>query len=212
VASATTCAAAAGFRSVGIRRSGNGARIELAPRAGGRATVSVFQQSSGRRIIGERLVARFTGRTGAFTWNGRANQRGRTVTDGYYFVRYRLGNDTRRITLRRTNGRFTRVGDFHRRASCDLVPSYKLTRPVFGGTRVRTLGISYRVSKRARVSVSVLRGSRVVKNFGSRTVAANRTQRLTLPARGLPAGDYRIRLTARAGSDSVTSTLVSRRL
>ena len=56
------------------------------------------------------------------------------MTDGYYFVRYRLGDDTRRFALRRSNGRFTKVGDFYRRATCDLVPSYKLIRPVFGGT------------------------------------------------------------------------------
>ena len=195
-----------------MRRSGRGARIDLVPRAGGAATVSVFQQSSGRRITGERLVARFTNRTSSFTWNGRATQKGRSVTDGYYFVRYRLGTDTRRITLRRSNGRFTRVGDFYRRASCDLVPSYKLTRPVFGGTAVRSLGITYRTTKRARVTITVLRGSRVVKNFGTRTVAANRTTRLSLPARGLARGDYKVRLVARAGSETVTSTLVSRRL
>ena len=122
----TACAATAGFTSVGLRRSGRGLRLDLTPRAGGAATVSVFQQSSGRRITGERLVARFTNRTGSFTWNGRANQKGRTVTDGYYFVRYRIAGDTRRIALRRSNGRFTKVGDFYRRATCDLVPSYKL--------------------------------------------------------------------------------------
>ena len=55
-------------------------------------------------------------------------------------------------------------------------------------------------------------GTTAVGTFGSRTVAANRTHRLTLPARGLPRGDYRIRLTARAGADTVTSTLLSRRL
>jgi hypothetical protein len=208
----TACAATAGFRSVGVRPSGRGARIELAPRAAGGTTVSIFHQSSGRRIIGERLVARFTNRTGDFTWNGRATQRGRRVTDGYYFVRFRLGSDTRRITLRRSGGRFTRVADFYRRASCDLVPSYKLTRPVFGGTANRAIGISYRVARQARVTVTVLRGSRVVKTFPARTVAANRTHRLTLPARRLARGDYRFRLVARAGSQTVTSVLVSRRL
>jgi hypothetical protein len=187
-------------------------RLDMTRRAGGAATVSVFQQSSGRRITGERLVARFTNRTRAFTWNGRANQKGRRVTDGYYFVRYRIAGDTRRIALRRSNGRFTKVADFYRRATCDLVPSYKLIRPVFGGTRTRALGISYVVAKRARVTVTVLRGSRVVKRFATPTVAANRTHRLSLPARRLARGNYRVRLVARAGAETVTSTLVSRRL
>jgi hypothetical protein len=210
--SQTACAATAGFRSVGVRPRGRGARIELTPRSGGAATISVFQQSIGRRVIGERLVARFTGRRGDFTWSGRANRRGRRVVDGYYFVRYRIGGDTRRVTLRRSNGRFRRVGDFYRRATCDLVPSFKLRRPVFGGTRGRSLGISYKTSQRARVTVTVLRGKRVIRRFAVRTVAANRTQRLTLPARRLARGNYRVRLQARAGTQTVTSTLTSRRL
>jgi hypothetical protein len=36
--------------------------------------------------------------------------------------------------------------------------------------------------------------------------------RLSLPAKGLGAGDYTVRLVARAGSEVVTSELVSRRL
>jgi hypothetical protein len=60
--------------------------------------------------------------------------------------------------------------------------------------------------------VTVLRGNRVVKRFAARTAAPNRTQRLSLPARGLARGDYRVRLVARAGSATLTSTLVSRRL
>ncbi len=205
---ATACAATAGFTSVGLRRSGRGLRFDLTPRAGGAATVDVFQQSRGRRITGERRVARFTNRTGPFTWDGK----GRSVTDGYYFVRYRIAGDTRRIALRRSNGRFTKIADFYRRATCDLVPSYKLIRPVFGGTRTRALGISYVVAKQARVTVTVLRGSRVVKRYAARTAAANRTYRLSLPARGLARGDYKVRLVASAGSETVTSTLVSRRL
>ena len=139
-----------GSPSVGLRRSGRGLRFDLTPRAGGAATVSVFQQSSGRRITGERLRRALHEPHGLVHLGRQATQKGRSVTDGYYFVRYRLGDDTRRIALRRSNGRFTKVGDFYRRATCDLVPSYKLIRPVFGGTRTRALGISYVVAKRAR--------------------------------------------------------------
>jgi hypothetical protein len=186
-----------------VKPTPKGVRIELA--ASAPATVSIFRQSSGRRITGERLVARFSKRTKAFTFN-------KAVADGYYFVRFTNGKDTRRVTLRRSGGRFKRVGDFYRRASCDLVPSYKLTRPVFGGTVDRNLGISYRTARSAQVTVTVLRGSTIVKRFPLNRVAANRTVRLSLPARGLARGDYKVRLVARAGSETVTSTLVSRRL
>jgi hypothetical protein len=200
---AGACAATSGFKSVGVKPSAKGLRIELAPTAP--ATVSIFRQSSGRRLTGEKLVARFTKRSKAFAFN-------QAVADGYYFVRFTNGTDTRRVTLRRSGGRYTVVGDFYRRASCDLVPSYKLSRPVFGGTVDRNLGISYRTARAAQVTVSVLRGSEVVKRFPARKSAANRTVRLSLPAKGLGAGDYTVRLVARAGSEVVTSVLVSRRL
>jgi 5-hydroxyisourate hydrolase-like protein (transthyretin family) len=207
---AAACTATSGFDSVGVRPAGGGARLELSPRtAAGTPTVSVFQQSSGRRVIGERLVARFNG---AVNWDGRANQPGRSVPDGTYVVRFTLGDDTRRVALRRSGGRFTRLADYHRRASCDLLPSFKLSRPVFGGTGARPLGISYRVARRAQVFVNVMRGSRIVQSFPARTVAGGRTARLTLRARGLRRGDYRVRLVARDAASTLTSTLVSRRL
>ena len=101
-------------------------------------------------------------------------------------------------------GSFTPVGDFYRRASCDLVPAYKLSRPVFGGTVERALGISYRTARAATVTVTVLRGSKVVKRFPARRSAANRTVRLSLPAKGLARGDYKVQLVAKSGSETVT--------
>ena len=79
------------------------------------------------------------------------------MADGYYFVRFTQRQGHAPVTLRRSGGRYTRVGDFYRRASCDLVPSYKLSRPVFGGTVDRNLGISYRTARAAQVAVTVLR-------------------------------------------------------
>jgi hypothetical protein len=158
----------------------------------------VFKQPGGRR------VARFSNGTGSFTWNGKG------ATDGYYVVRYQMGSERREMALRRSHGRFTKLADFSRRASCDLVSSYELSRPVFGGARA--LGISYSLAKPARVTVTVLRGSRVVKRFATRSAAANRTYRLRLPARRLERGNYKVRLVARAGAETVTSTLASRRL
>ena len=152
---ASGCAAGGGFRTATVSPRGRAARFAFDRKVDAPVTVDVFQQSRGRRVIGERLVARYTNRTRSFDWNGRANRAGRRVTDGYYFVRYRIaangGTDVRRVTLRRVGGRFSRRPDFYRRGSCALLTSYKLIRPVFGGPTKRPLGISYRVASAARV-------------------------------------------------------------
>jgi len=192
-------------------------RLEFQRREANPVDVDVFQQSRGRRVLQNRLVARFKGRHRSFTWNGRP-QRGRPVTDGQYFARFRMTNsagqrDVRRVTtLRRRNGRFARRPDFYRRTDCDLLPSYKLSSSAFGGTGGRSLGIAFRVAKAAQVEVTVLKGSRVVRRFAAATRAPNRTHRLRLASRGLGRGDYRVRLTARSGTRRVTSELVARRL
>ena len=213
-----TCADSGGFAGVGVRPSGRGARFDLTRRTGAsEATVDVFQQSRGRRVTDERRVARFAGRTGSFRWNGRSTT-GRRLTDGYYFVRFRNRgtngrSDVRRVTLQRSRGRFTVRRDFYRRAACDLLPSFKLRRPVFGGVGRRSgLEIAYRVSAAARVTVTVRRGSRVVKRFADRPSPADRTVRLRVPLRGLRRGQYTVALEARSATDRVVSTLVSRRL
>jgi pimeloyl-ACP methyl ester carboxylesterase len=212
------CTAITGFRSVAARAAGRGLRVDFAREVPGPVDVDVFQQSRGRRVIGERLVARFTGQTAAFSWDGKANRPGRRVTDGYHFVRYRIAlpgrgrADVRRVTLRRARGRFTMRRSFYRRASCGILSAYKLTRPVFGGRDNRAIGISYRLSRSARVRVDVLRGRRVVRSFGERDVPAGRTVRLRLEARRLARGDYTFRLVARRGDGTVTSTLGARRL
>ena len=212
----SACAANAGFRSASARPRGARVLLGFRRQAARPVTIDVFQQSRGRRVVGERLVARFANRSRAVRWNGRANRAGRRVTDGYYFARFRMrtaaGTETRRITLRRSDGRFARRPGFYRRATCDLLPSFKLERPVFGGTTAKPLRIAYRVARRARVQVTVLRGKRVVKRFATRTTPAARTQRLRLSAAGLPRGDYSVRLSARAGSERLRSALVSRRL
>jgi hypothetical protein len=175
--------------------------------------IDVFQVSQGSRVISERLAARFKSRSKAVTWNGRG-ARG----DGLYFARYRMktrngkGTETRRVTLLRRNGRFSRRPDFYRRATCDLLPSYKLERAAFGGSRRTPLRIAFRVATTARAQVTVLRGKKAVKRFKARTVAPKRTHRLKLASRNLRRGDYRVRITVGRGAGRVVSTLVSRRL
>jgi len=95
-AAASACTQPIALRSASVTASRG--RLELGFRRVARApvTVDVFQQSVGRRVIGERLVARFSRRSRSVRWNGEANRPGRRITDGYYFVRYRSA--TRRVS------------------------------------------------------------------------------------------------------------------
>lgn len=212
-----SCVAGGGFTRAGITPTGRGARFAFTRRITAKATVSVFQVSAGRRIVTERLVARFPNRALSFTWNGRATVRGRRVVDGVYLVRYAVGSgrtaDTRRFVLERRGGRFVRRKDSYRRATCDVLPSFKLERPVFGGPRNRALNLSFRLSRAAKVTVTVLRGTKVIKRFDPTRRTANRTVRLTLPSRRLARGVYTVRISvAVKGARTVTSTLATRRL
>ena len=214
---AGACAQTAGFRSATARGRGRGLALRFARRARRPARIDVFQQSRGRRIFANRRVARFTNRLASFRWNGRATRGGRKPTDGFYVVRFRVRADNgrldqRRIALVRRRGRFRAAPAYYRRASCGLLSSYKLTRPVFGGRAGRDQGIAFRVSRAARVSVTVSRAGRTVRRFRTARRRARRTHRLRLPARGLPRGAYRFRITVRAPGRSVAATLTARRL
>ena len=210
------CRAAIGFLRADARRSGRRrVRIEAAPIGDRRFSVDVFQQSRGRRVVGNRRVARFTKRTGSFTWRaGRSRAK-----DGLFLVRFRMGLpgkrvDTRRVVLERRKGRWIRRADYYRRASCGTLSSFKLRRPVFGGRRAEPLGIAFRVATSSRVSVVVRRGSKVVRRFKTRTRRAHTTHRLRLPAKGLRRGKYRVnvRVVPRNGRARVSATLLARRL
>jgi hypothetical protein len=180
-------------------------------------TVDVFQESAGRNVVGNRLVARFAKRTRSFTWPGRANRRGRRVVDGSYFVRFRmsLGGgrvDDRRIAVTRTHGRFSVAPAFYRRTSCALITSFKLERPVFGGRHNRAVDITYRLRNDARVGVQVLRGSKVVRTFPTASRKRNVTYRLRLTPEHLKRGRYRARIVVNEGGRTTTATLVTRRI
>ena len=212
------CAAAAGFRQASATPRGRRLTLAFTRHAGaGLVDVDVFRQSLGRKVVGEQLVARFTRRRGTFTWNGRANRKGRRAGDGYYFVRFRTktasGSDARRLVLRRVDGRFSRRPAHERREGCGAIRTFKLTRPVFGGPDNRELGIAYRLRRNAEAEVQVLRGDRVVRRFPRRAAVAGATVRLRFDSEGRPRGDYRVRLVLRgAGPRPVTATLTSRRL
>jgi hypothetical protein len=128
------------------RRSPERPRRALRPdparrRCGHRRRLPAVQRAQDH---GERLIARFKNRKGAFTWDGRATQKGRRVSDGYYFVRYRLGSDTRRFACAAATGASRAWPTSTGARPATSVPSFKLIRPVFGGTGKRSLAITYR--------------------------------------------------------------------
>ena len=198
------CTGDAGFRSVSARPAGRRVRLGFTRRLDLPVRIDVFQVSRGRRVVRERRVARFT-RPATFS---------RRVPDGYYFVRFTMRRggervDVRRVVLRRSGGRFAIAKRHYRRGSCELLRSFKLARPVFGGRSRTPLRVAYRLTRPARVTLTVTRGSRVVLRRTARR-AAGRTYRLALapPARG----SYRVRLTAEGGGLRARSTLTARRL
>jgi hypothetical protein len=200
-----------------VRPAGRGLRIAFRRSVDRPVTVDVFQQSIGRKVIGERLVARFENARRSFTWNGRANRRGRTVRDGIFMVRFRLREssglvDTRRLDRERRGGRWSNRPAHYGREGCTLLRSYKLERPVFGGTNRRSLGIAYRVLEESRVTVTVKRGSKVVKRYRAATRGPGRAHRLRLSQKGRPRGDYKVTVRATRNGRSQSRTLTSRKL
>jgi len=209
---AGVCAATAGFARASARPSGRRVRVNFTRRVSRPVTVDVFQSSIGTRILGNRRIARFTRRSRSFTYSGRG------ARNGFLFVRFRValpgGADVRRVVLERRSGRFVRRPDFYRRGSCGTLTQFKLERPVFGGRTNRALGIAYRLSERARVSVAVTRGSRIVKRFTSRTNRSGQTFRLRLAPEKLRRGRYAVRIavTPKAGGKTTVTRLFAQRL
>ena len=210
------CVRGAAFTRADLRSRGRRVAVRIGLAEGASlARVDVFQSSSGRRVLGERLVARFR-RAGSFTWNGRSNRK-RRVRDGYFFVRLRAVDangetDVRRHVLRRSRGRWSRRRAFEKRTSCGIVRNFKLERPVFGGSTKRSLRAAFRLNRRATVRVDVLRGRRVVRRGRFVLREAARTYRVRVDRRLRGRSDYRVRLTARAGTRREVRVLVSRRL
>jgi hypothetical protein len=211
------CASAAGFRATRAKGAGSGVAFDVERRQERPFGLDVFQQSAGRRILGERLVARFADLTGDHTWDG-TDRKGRRLADGRYFARLTMSTadarkDVRRITLERRNGRFRTAPDFHQRIDCGDLSGFKLSSSVFGGTSGRALGISYRLARKAAtVKLHALSGSRIVKRFKGGT-AAGRTYRLSLPAGAVTRGkQVKVRATVVVGGAKTVRTLAAKRL
>jgi hypothetical protein len=196
-----SCTAGSGFARVRVLPRGSGLRIEFARRIRRPVDVDVFQEAIGRRVVHERRLAHFTSRTRSLTWSGRG------ARQGHLFVRLRMalpggGTDVRRVAVRRSGARFSVLPRFYRPDRCGLVTSFKLSRPVFGGTGATPLGIAFRLERMQRVAVTVRHGGRVVRRFTATTLRGGVTHRLQLGARGRPRGMYAVQL--RVGDAVVT--------
>jgi len=208
-AAGTRCVERRGFGATAVRGARGGLRFRLVRRRRLPVRVDIYRVSAGRRLLGERRVGGVRSARGSFTWRGRFGP-------GIYVARFRMYSrgrlyDIRRVVFERARGDRVRPRpQHHRRATCRLLRQFKLERPAFGGRRDVPLRISYRVATPADVTVTVLRGRRVVRRFDRRRSTAVRTHRITV--RGLARGEYRVRLRAASGDDQVFATLAARRL
>lgn len=211
--SSAACARTSAFGRATVRPRGRGLTFSFTRRGSSRVRVDLFQQSVGRRIVGERRVRSFGARRSTFRWNGR----GVRLRDGFYFARLRAKapdgtTDVRRVALQRRRGRFRSAPDFDVKRVCGLVESFKLERPVFGGAlRNDALRASFRLAEPAEVAIEVRRGSKVVKRVKRRMYAAGRTHRVRIAPRGRR-GLYRVVLKAQRPGRASSITLAARRL
>jgi hypothetical protein len=212
---AAVCAAAAGFRSVKARAAGAGLKFSPSLRSKRSFTVEVFQQSRGRSIVKDRLVAKFTGKKRSFAWNGRG--KGGRLKDGYYYARFTMklaggGKDVRLVALRRAGGRFLGAPDFAQRTGCGLFTSYKLASAVFGGSRSVPLRFTYKLAHDVDgVTVTVLRGKKVVKRFAGPGSSA-KAYTFSVPAKSVPHGAVVTVRTKIKNGPGRGQTLIAKRL
>jgi hypothetical protein len=193
------CVYRARFGAVSATPRGRLVELSFTRRAQLPARIEVLRVSDARRVLRARRVAR---RTGPFTWL--------TRRPGVYVVRFTMAGDRRVVVLESGADGRVRVRRSHRRrASCDLVRSFRLRRPVFGGTSGAPMAGSFRLAAPARVTPTLTRGRKVVKRLAA---GERRSFRFSLPARGLRRGSYAVRLVARSGEDQVSAVVGARRL
>ena len=215
---ATACIASRGFRSAKVKSRGRkGLRFSFKRSGNAPVRVDLFQISKGRRILRERLIGRFTSRK-AISWNG--NKRGRFApTDGYYFARFRVKapsgfTEYKRIALKRKNGRWTKQRRFYGTETCGLLRHAKLTRAVFGGSNGTRLSVSWLLSRRAPVEVTVKKvgTAKPVATYSLKSSKAGKVVRRTVKKASLARGLYEVTVVAGKGKSARRSTMWSRKL
>ena len=214
---AVGCASAAGFNSANVAPKGKSVTFKVNRREKRPFTVDVFQQTAGRKVIGNRLVARFKNKKKTFSWDG-TDRKGRRLGTGNYFVRFTMktasgARDTRRATLKYT-GRFRNAPDFYQRVDCGAFKSLKLSSSAFGGTTNKALGLAYRLAIPVKdVTIQFKLGKKVIKKFTGKG-DPDRTFRFKIPATAAKRGKtVQVVITAnRPGAASPRITLAANRL
>jgi hypothetical protein len=192
-----TCGPTLGFRSVAVRprtfHRRHGALLRFRRRLKLPVTVKVLQASRGRHIYRiAQMRAVFRNRTRRVRWNGRnvGTPTPRTLTDGYYLVRFAMklpdGTiDRRRRTLLRRHGRFVLVGRSSLKVDCRFLRFAKVRRIVFAGLEARLLQLRFRPTRPLHIVVGIYRGKKLVQTTDLGTPAAKVFHRIALPSRGL---------------------------
>jgi len=110
-------------------------------------------------------------------------------------TRRRSRRGSSRFVVERRRGRFRNRPASEQRAGCGTLRRLTLGLPVFGGRGARSLAVAYRLAARARASITLLRGRRVVRRHRGATRSAGRTYRLRISPRRLRRATYHVRLT-----------------
>ena len=202
------CVSDSGLRSARVRGARNG-RVRFAFKRRFRVPVTVEVRRAREGRLGRRELR--VRRARAFTLK-------RRLRAGRYVARYtalgRTGKSDRReiafTVARRGGARRVRASRlrFSRRERCGALRSATLGSPVFGD---RSLRLRYKLDRRARVSVSLLRGRRVVERLRTRPRPAGQLGD-AFRSRGRPRGVYRVRVVVRAGGKRSVAVLAARRL
>jgi hypothetical protein len=212
------CASAAGFKKAGVAPKGKKVAFKVSLRQKRGFNVDVFQQSQGKKVVDNRLVARFKNKKKSFTWNGK-DIKGRKLSAGNYFVRFSMKTssgvtDNRRATLALTGSKFKKAPDFYQRIDCGAFQSLKLSSSAFGGRTKAPLGIAYKLAIQVQdVKIDVKVGAKTVKTFTGGG-EPNKTFRFKVPAAAVTAGKTAtVVVTAnRPGLASPQITLAAKRL
>ena len=190
------CTVAPGFRSVTVRaeRGNRRVRATFSRRLARPVEADIVSQARGSRVPGERVLARLSVRGNAASWSGTL-ARGARAPDGVYTLRLALRDGARRVDGRQIpvlvrRGRLFVQPAFVAVPTCRLLRGLRLERPVFGGTGGRRLGVGLRLGAPARVTIQLLRGTRVVRTVSDRdrpagTVAGSH-ERPRIPRRPRP--------------------------
>ena len=211
--SVVACQASNGFRSVSVKPAGKGLRFDFAQTGRDPVQIDVFRSSTTKQAAAPKKVASFSVMK-PFTWNGKP-KKGK-LAKGTYFVRITSKSpnsvvDSRAFAFERTS-KFKARKPFQRTESCDLVSSFRLAAPAFGGKRKLEVGFS--ATKAGQAEITVFRGKKAVKKIVRKVDAPNRFQLVKIPAKPtkkFKKGEYRVVLKYTAGGDSRLLTLFARR-